>query len=257
MRAQSLQKIYIATPYAPSLKGRQSLRYVARILQLLLTHAESVQSPYTDDGVFPSSYYEAPVGCHSYTSNLLCMQTVVCGDSEVPLVQLSPYSLIGEPPRNILLWLSSHSWYKGLSSTQCGQPVCRVEGEMGYRLRQVFDEGAHQQLRMGEHSDRTNVRHLSLRMGLGEELSRCLSEVVDLCNRSCLEHRISDGVYIDRALIRQIVEHIISRCRCLALLLVSKYQINPLVQVFANVSALQCLSMTQNKESRVSFCPRG
>lgn len=88
-------------------------------------------------------------------------------------------------------------------------------------------------------------------------LLRDLSKVVNEVYGCIPFILIINAVDINIALIKEVVEHIAGVHGGLALLLVSKYQINPLVEMCTDVVALQRLAMNPHKLSSVTLGPRG
>src|SRR5690606_14532350 len=66
---------------------------------------------------------------------------------------------------------------------------------------------------------------------------------------------VVDCVQINSSFIRHVMEHIHSSDRIRPLLLISKDQINPLVQMCRDIITLECLTMLLDKDLRVIFGP--
>jgi hypothetical protein len=83
-----------------------------------------------------------------------------------------------------------------------------------------------------------------------------LTKVVDKADDGVAFQRVGYAVDVDVTLVEEIVEHVTSIDGRLPLLLITEYQINPLVEVCADVIAFKSLSVNANKLSSVTFSPR-
>jgi hypothetical protein len=93
-------------------------------------------------------------------------------------------------------------------------------------------------------------------MWLCKHLVWRLSEIVNDTSGDGPFLRIRNVVQVLRAAIRQVMEHVEILDRSLAPLLVPKHQIDPVVQVLADIWALQRLSVLGDENLRVTLGPR-
>ena len=87
------------------------------------------------------------------------------------------------------------------------------------------------------------------RVGLEEQLAGRLSERLYLVLDRFPHDRVHVGLQVDRALVREVVEHVDGAHRLRALLLVAEYQVDPLVQLAGNKLRLQRLRAKEGLES--------
>ena len=98
---------------------------------------------------------------------------------------------------------------------------------------------------------------LAVRMRLGKHLVGSLSEIVDDSSDNSPFLRISYIVQIDGTVVGEVMEDVQVLDRSVTSLLVPKNEIDPIMELFRDVWALQSLSMLRNKDFRISFGPPG
>src|SRR5277367_3805905 len=84
---------------------------------------------------------------------------------------------------------------------------------------------------------------------------RRLPKVVDDANGRQTLHRVTDVVEIFCSLVREMMEHVDRLKSCLASLFVPEDEINPLVQILADIRALEGFTMLGDKNLRIAPCP--
>ena len=96
------------------------------------------------------------------------------------------------------------------------------------------------------------LRAATTRVRLGEELRRGLAEVRDLVLGRLEERGVFDGVHVHRALVREIIEDVIRLSRLRAALFVPEDEVDPEVEMFADVFALERGAILRHEIPRVA-----
>ena len=143
---------------------------------------------------------------------------------------------------------------------KCGNiHVAHIEGRLGgvgahkyhRRIGQELHDHAHVLSVLREHHWRERYGRAPRRMRLAQQLTRCLAKVFNLTLECLLGDRVLDTLQINGALICKIIKHITIPDRFWTPLLVSKYQIDPLMDLTRHKLRLQCHAVDAHEIVRV------
>ena len=148
--------------------------------------------------------------------------------------------------------------HHGLIDAGHQEPLAQHSNRAG-RLATLDDRGLFEMRRQQRVDDGhawESTAALALRMRTRKELLRRLTKVVDLRNGGRALDRVRDLGNVDGALVREIVKDVESLLGVAALLAEAEHEVDPLVEMFANVLGLEGLAHDTNKLVRVALGPR-